>query len=79
MSLYSDIDLLVLTSAATAEMEPLRKALMQELPDYVDKEFPCVDVKVMRTEVFLNPEEGTEYGEFVKNCRRDGIRLWPKM
>lgn len=77
LGMWSDIDIMAIVDADLSEMKQLRKRIARMQPEWFEEEFPYIDFHVARREAYENPDD-SEYGKYIRNCRRDGISIWRK-
>lgn len=75
LGMTSDIDILVVSDCDAEEVVAIRKQLQCNLPEFMDGEFPYVDVKVAKARSYDSPTND-EYGAYMRRCREEGVTVW---
>lgn len=77
LGLGSDIDIMVVLDTDVNSIDNYRRIFFDRTPEYFEVEFPYVDVRFARKELYDKPGNN-EYGDYIRNCRKDGIIVWRK-
>lgn len=77
LGMSSDIDIMLVLDADGHETAGWRKYFNMHTPDYFTDDFPYVDVRFCRKEMYDNPDD-SDFGKYIQNCKKDGVCVWPK-
>lgn len=75
LGMGSDIDIMLVLDASGVETPKWRKWFNMQTPAYFTDEFPYVDVRFVRKEAYLHPDD-SDFGKYIQNCQKDGICVW---
>lgn len=75
LGMGSDIDVLLVLDANGEDTAKWRKYFNRNTPAYFTDDFPYVDVRFARKAAFDSPDD-SEFGDYIRNCREDGICVW---